>query len=127
MAQRFFSSQELTLRKLKRFNLKMKNQEKIQELQILEQTIQNLLFQKQTFQMEFAETKSALSELEKSSDDVFKIIGQLMIKTEKSKTKKELEDKLKITELRLKTLDKQEISMTSQIGKIRQELMGSEE
>ena len=105
----------------------MKNQEKIQELQILEQTIQNLLFQKQTFQMEFAETKSALSELEKSSDDVFKIIGQLMIKTEKSKTKKELEDKLKITELRLKTLDKQEISMTSQIGKIRQELMGSEE
>ena len=63
----------------------MANKEnKLQEMQILEQSLQNLLMQKQAFQMELAETQSALKEIEKSGDEVFKVIGQLMIKTEKA-------------------------------------------
>ena len=41
------------------------DQNKIQEMQMLEQTLQNLLMQKQAFQMEFTETESALKEVEK--------------------------------------------------------------
>jgi len=64
------------------------DENKIQEMQILEQRLQNSLMQRQAFQMELAETNSAMAELEKSGDDVFKIIGQLMIKTEKSNKRK---------------------------------------
>ena len=61
------------------------NQEKIQEIQFLEQNLQGLMFQKQAFQVESSETKAALKELEKSDDEVFKIVGQLMIKSDKSR------------------------------------------
>ena len=68
---------------------------KIQEMQILEQNLQSLLLQKQAFQMELSETQSALKEIENSGEEVFKIIGQLMIKTDKSKIKQELLNKEK--------------------------------
>ena len=97
-------------------------QDKIQELQILDQKLQNSLLQKQAFQIELAETDSALEELEKSGDEVFKIIGQLMIKSEKTKIKEELSDKKKILELRIKSLEKQETSFTEQLEKLREQL-----
>ncbi|MCK4553155.1 prefoldin subunit beta [Candidatus Pacearchaeota archaeon] len=100
----------------------MDNQ-KIQEMQILEQNIQNLLLQKQAFDMELSETKSALKEIENAKDDIFKIIGQLMIKTTQSKIKQELLNKEKILSLRIKTIEKQEIHLTEQLEKLREEIM----
>lgn len=101
------------------------DEQKIQEMQILEQKLQNTLFQKQAFQIELAETNSALVEIEKAKDDVFKIIGQLMIRSEKSKIKEELLEKRKILELRTKAFEKQEISLTEQLDKLREELTKS--
>lgn len=103
----------------------MKNQEKIQELQILEQSIQNILMQKQAFQMEISETESARTELKNSGKDVYKIIGQLMIKSDIVEIKKDLEEKQKLLELRIKNLEKQETSLSTQIEKIREEVMNS--
>jgi len=77
---------------------------KIQEIQFLEQGLQNILFQKQAFQMELSEAQDALKELENSKDEVFKIIGQIMVKSEKSKMKEEMLSKVKIFELRIKIL-----------------------
>jgi len=91
----------------------------LQEIQFLEQGLQNLLFQKQAFQMELSETKEALSELESSDDQVFKIIGQIMLKTEKSKIKEEISSKIKIFELRINEIEKQESSLAERIEKIR--------
>jgi len=99
------------------------NQNKLQELQILEQNLQGILMQKQTFQIELAETRGALEELEKSGEDVYKIIGQLMLKSDKSKMKSELEEKKKMLELRLKTLENQEKSTTERLEKLRGEIM----
>lgn len=105
----------------------MTNQnEKIQEMQILEQNLQNLLLQKQAFQMELSETESALKEIEKSGDEVFKIIGQLMIKTEKAKIKEELSNKKKILELRIKTMEKQEMNFMKQLDILREDIVGKE-
>lgn len=98
------------------------DQNKIQEMQILEQRLQNALLQKQAFQMELAETNSAMSELEKSGDDVFKIIGQLMIKSDKSKVQEELENKQKILEMRMNSFEKQEAIITNQLDKMREEI-----
>ncbi len=96
---------------------------KIQEMQFLEQTLQNLLLQKQAFQVELYETKSALTEIENATDQVFKIIGQLMIKTDKLKIKQELLDKEKIINLRTKTIEKQENSLINQIDNLREEII----
>ncbi|MDP2628510.1 MAG: prefoldin subunit beta [Nanoarchaeota archaeon] len=101
----------------------MSSDKNIQEMQILEQTLQNLLMQKQAFQMEMSETKSALSEIEKSKEDVFKIIGQLMIKTDKKKINEELSNKEKILELRIKNIEKQESSLTERLEKLRDVIM----
>ncbi len=96
---------------------------KIQEMQMLEQNLQNLLMQKQAFQMEESETVSALKELESSGDEVFKIVGQLMIKTDKPRIKEELENKQKLLKLRNKTISSQEETLTQQLEKTREELM----
>jgi prefoldin beta subunit len=101
-------------------------QEKIQEFQTLEQALQNILLQKQTFQMELSETQSALKEIQNSDDEVFKIVGQLMIKTEKQKIMEELANREKILELRLNTIDKQEGSLTEKLEKLREEFIKSE-
>jgi len=95
----------------------------IQEIQILEQTLQNILLQKQAFQMELLESQSALKELNKSGDEVFKIVGQLMIKTTKDSIKKELSDKEKLIELRLKSLENQEKSLSEKIEESRKDIL----
>ena len=78
----------------------MVSQEKLQEMQFLEQNLQSLMMQKQAFQMELSETKAALKELDNSGDDVFKLVGQLMLKTDKKKMKEELITKEKLLEKR---------------------------
>ena len=98
---------------------------KIQEIQMLEQNLQNLLFQKQAFQMELSETQAALKEIEKADDEVFKIIGQLMIKTNKSEVKKDLLNKQKLLEMRMKTIEKQESALSKRIEEIKEEFIKS--
>jgi prefoldin beta subunit len=93
--------------------------ESVQEIQFLEQGLQNILYQKQAFQMELSEAKEALKELENSGDEVYKVIGQIMIRSEKSKIKEEIQTKIKIFDLKMKNLEKQEVALTDRIEKIR--------
>jgi prefoldin beta subunit len=98
------------------------DEQKLQEMQILEQKLQNTILQKQAFQMELAETDAAFVELEKAGDEVFKIIGQLMLKSDKSKIKEELIDKQKMLQLRISTFEKQEKFLTEQLEKFREDI-----
>ena len=99
------------------------DEKKMQELQILEQNLQNILLQKQAFQMELRESEAALRELGRSGDEVYKIIGQLMIKTEKNQMKEELEEKKKIIDMRIKSLEKQEQILSEKFEEIQRELI----
>lgn len=107
-------------------NEKEKNQSKIQsnfeELQIIEQASQNLLLQKQLFQVELSETHSALESLKDAKGDVFKIVGNLMFKAEKEELKKELEHKSRLLDLRMQSIEKQEEELSKKGLKIRSEL-----
>lgn len=106
----------------------MKNTDKdFQEIQFLEQNLQNILFQKQAFQIELSESKESLKELENSKDEVFKIIGQLMVKSEKSKIKEEILNKIKLLELRVKTLEKQESAFSEKMEKLRGEFLKAQD
>ncbi len=95
----------------------------IQELQMLEQNLQNTLLQKQAFQIEFRETQAALKELDKSGEEVFKIIGQLMIKTDKKQMKEELLNKEKIIDMRIKSFEKQERVLSEKMEDLRSEVL----
>ncbi len=99
--------------------------EKIQQLQALEYNLQNLLMQKQAFELELSETQSALEEIGSSGEEVYKIIGQMMIKSDKSKILDELENKKKILDLRIKSFEKQENSLSEKIDTLREEVTKS--
>ena len=99
-------------------------EKKVQEMQLLEQGLQNVFLQKQSFQMELNEINSSLEELEKSGDEVFKIVGQLMIKTDKEAMKKEMLDKKKLIELRVKSFEDQEETLSKKLESLRKEVIG---
>jgi prefoldin beta subunit len=99
---------------------------KIQEMQILEQSVHQILMQKQAFQMELSETQAALKELEKADDEVFKIVGQLMIKAKKSELKQELLSKEKILKVRTDNLSNQEEILTKKMEEIRDKVLDSD-
>ena len=100
-------------------------QNKIQEMQFFQENLNAILMQKRAFQMELNETISSLEEVEKSSKDIYKIVGELMIKVPKEKTVDELKNKEKIIEMRLKKLEEQEEKISSEVKKLREELIKS--
>lgn len=103
----------------------MNNNKKIQELQLLEQNMQNFLMQKQTFQAQLMEAENAQQELKKSEDKVYKIIGSTIIETNKKNLEKELEEKTKLLNLRIKNLEKQEKDLKEKQEKAQQEVLKS--
>ncbi|MAH49415.1 hypothetical protein CMI37_26570 [Candidatus Pacearchaeota archaeon] len=105
-------------------NLDEETQRQIQELQVLEQSFQQLIMQKQAFQMESNETDHILQEVEKTDGEISKIIGnQVVIKTTKEKVVEEMKHKKELIDLRLKNIDKQEKEFSEKIETIREDVM----
>lgn len=97
-------------------------EEKIADIQLLEQNLQNFLMQKQTLQAQLIETDSAFDELDKS-DISYKIIGNIMVKSDKKELKDQLEQKKNIIELRIKSIEKQEEKIREKMKKLQSEVM----
>ena len=87
--------------------LSKETEQKIEQLQLFEQSLQSMLMQKQQFQSQLAEINSALGELEKT-EEAYKIVGNIMVSSKKEDLKEDLGSKKEIIELRIKTLEKQE-------------------
>lgn len=102
----------------------MTAQEKIQQLQTIEQNMQHLLKQRQQFQMQQMEVESALEELKKT-EKAYRIIGNIMVLSEKSSLEKELTEKKERMELRVKSVEKQENNLKEQAKTLREEVMKS--
>lgn len=98
---------------------------KIQELQILEQNLQSLLIQKQTVEIELNEILNALSELKKTEEEVYKVVGGIMLRSDKLSLIKELEEKKKILDLRISTIEKQEKILEEKSEKLREQVKTS--
>lgn len=95
---------------------------KIQELQVLEQSLQSLLMQKQQLQIELSENSNAINEVSKASGDIYKILGQVMLKSEKNSVLKELNDKKKLGDLRLNAIEKQQGMIEEKTQKLQKEI-----
>ena len=97
-------------------------QQRLQELQVLEHNLQNILMQKQAFQIELNESLNALEEIKKTKDTIYKMIGSILVVVEKEKTIKELEEKKKLLEMRSESLSKQEQLIETKAREIQQEI-----
>jgi len=99
-------------------------QERLLRLQQLQQTLQNVLTQKQQVELELLEVDQALSELEKTTDDgvIYKSVGSLLIKTEKQKVVDELKEKKELSNMRVSVLGKQEERLRAQIKELNEKL-----
>ncbi len=97
-------------------------EDNFQEAYVLEQKLQNLILQKQEIHMELSETKMSKEEMEKS-DEVYKIIGQLLIKSNGENLAKTLLEKEKLLQTRLDSLDKQTKILSEKLNALRKEVV----
>jgi len=102
--------------------LTKETQDKIQEMSLTEHNLQNLSLQKQAFQMELNEVSSAIEETEKSKDDAYKIVGQVMIRADKKELLEELKEKQQVLNLRVKSIEKQEALLIDRLGRLKKEV-----
>lgn len=103
--------------------LPKETEEKIAQLQLLEQRLQSFLLQKQQFQTQLLELENSLEELKKTKGNTFKITGPIMIETKKETLEKDLKEKKDLTELRIKNLEKQEKEIKDQATPLQEEIL----
>ena len=98
-------------------------EDKIQELQLLEQNLQAFSQQKQGIQLQLLEIESALKELE-GVDEAYRIVGPIMVQKTKKELQEELGSKKELSELKLGSLEKQETKLRDRASKIQKEVLG---
>jgi prefoldin beta subunit len=92
-------------------------QERLLRLQQLQQTLQSILAQKQQVEMEKTEVDQTLAELQKTADDavIYKAIGSLLVKAEKTKVNEELAERKSLLDTRSTVMARQEERIRSQV------------
>ncbi|MFH1409565.1 MAG: prefoldin subunit [Nanoarchaeota archaeon] len=98
------------------------NEEKLQQLQMMEQSMSTLLAQKQQFQSRLAEIDSAVKEM-KGKENVFRIIGSIMVETEVAPLQKSFHEQKEMLALRIKTIEKQEDQFRDRAKKLQDDVM----
>lgn len=99
-------------------------QERLLRLQQLQRNLQTVLAQKQQVELELGETDQALTELGTLTDDavIYKSIGSLLVKSEKSKVEAELKERKELLDTRVQVLDKQQERLRSQLNQLQVKL-----
>jgi len=97
-------------------------QNKINQLSMMEQNLQNFALQKQQFQAQLLEIESAEKEI-KDSKEAFKIIGSIMVASDKEKLQKELAEKREILNLRIESFEKQEAKIREKAEAMQKEVL----
>ncbi len=99
-------------------------QERLQRLQNLQNTYQQLLVQKQRIEMEKMESEKALETLKDVAADskVYKSVGAVLVEKPKDDVVKELDDRVEFLEMRLKVFVKQENKTKEKMTSIQETL-----
>jgi len=103
--------------------MKKEIEEKIQQLQIMEQNLQEFFMQKQNFQTQLMEINNALAELKKTKEDCYKLVGNVMFKEKKENLIKELDNKKEVLNLRIKNIEKQEKKIKEKAPELQKEVV----
>jgi len=97
-------------------------QDKIKQLETVEQNLQAYGVQRQAISSQLVEVESALKEVGKS-DEAYRIVGNVMVKADKAKLVEELTEKAETLKKRLDTVEKQESRLREEAGRIQKEVM----
>jgi len=99
-------------------------QERLLRLQQLQQTLQNVLVQKQQLELELTELEQALNEVEKLSEDavIYKSIGTLLVKRDKAKVINDLNERKELLNMRISVLGKQEERLRGQVKELQEKI-----
>jgi prefoldin beta subunit len=98
-------------------------EQKIGQLQMIEQSMQSFVIQKQNLQANLLDTENALKELEDSKGGIYKIVGGIMVGSDKEILKKELNSKVDVLKLRIKSIEDQEKAVGEKAKKIQEEVV----
>ncbi len=96
--------------------------QKIEKLQGMESTLQQLLAKKQQFQSQLVEVESAIGELDKTKQ-AYKIIGNIMVATDKDELKSDLDQKKEMLALRVQSVEKQEKKLQERAESLQQDVL----
>ena len=97
-------------------------QDKIGQIQLIQQNLENFNMQRQQFQLQQTEIETALTEIENTST-TYKIIGNIMVLTDKDQLKKDLSEKKEMLSIRIGTIEKQEEKLRAKFEELQQEIM----
>jgi prefoldin beta subunit len=99
-------------------------QEQLVHLQQLQQTLQSVVSQKQQLELELSETDKALSELEKTTDDVpvYKSVGSILVKSNRQNLLVELKERKDLLTTRVTVLGKQEERTRERLKEVQEKL-----
>jgi len=103
--------------------LSQETQQQVEQLQVLEQSLQSTVAQKQNFQSQLLEIENALAEVQKSKEQVYRMVGSLMIVASAADVKKDLESRKEVLSLRLDNLTKQEKKLKERFESLHKEVM----
>ena len=104
-------------------NMSKETEQKIAQLQVMEQNLQGLMQQRQGFNAQLMEVDNALSEVTNAKAPIYKIVGSIMIAGDKEQVKKDLASRKEILELRLKSIQKQEDAMKEKAEQLQSEVV----
>ena len=97
-------------------------QEKIGQIQLVQQNLENFSMQRQQFQVQQTEIETALIEINNTTT-AYKLIGNIMVLTDKEKLKNDLEEKKEMLNIRINTIEKQEEKLRSKFEELQQDVM----
>ena len=99
-------------------------QEKLSRLQQLQNTLQQLVLQKQRLELERGESERALKLLDDVASDkkVYKSAGAILVEKDKGEVEKELKERLDFLEMRAKVLAKQEGNARERLTSLQESL-----
>ena len=99
-------------------------QNQIAQLQQIQQQIQALTMQKSQIEAMQKESKMALDELERLTDDavIYRNVGELVIKTSKEESTAKLKDREETLSLRLQSISRQEERLTSRFKQLQEQI-----
>lgn len=93
------------------------------KLQQFQQQIQVLMIQKQNIQIQISEIENALKEIkEDAKEELYEIVGTVMIKRKPDELKVRLSEKKEVLELRLSTIDRQVNKINKSAKEIQEKL-----
>lgn len=96
--------------------------EQIDNLQILERTLQSLSMEKQHVQIELNEINNALTELKGSSGETYKMLSGIMVKADREVLAKELNEKKKMLDMRISSIENREKMSDNKAESLRKEI-----